>query len=74
MKFSGVYRMSDDGVYLSSVPYFLSGYVEFEAARSISNFGVDLARCSIGVVRGVFQVGLIWFTGISNSLRISRLG
>ena len=39
MKSLGVYRMSKDGVYLSSVP-FLSflGYIEFEVTRSRSNF------------------------------------
>ena len=30
--------MSDDEVYPSSVPFVLSGDVEFEAARSRSNF------------------------------------
>ena len=54
--------MSEDGVYTSSVPSFvecsfLLGDVEFEAARSIFNFGkIEVARCSIGVFRGVVQV------------------
>ena len=38
------------------LPSFL-GDVEFEAARSNSNFGsIEVARCSLGVVRGVVQV------------------
>ena len=46
--------MSEDGVYPSSVLSFL-GDVEFEAARSRSNFGFKVAHCSIGEVRGVIK-------------------
>ena len=35
--------------------------------------GVDLARCSIGEVRGVVQVFQNLFTGIPNPYRSSRL-
>ena len=67
--------MSEDGVYPSSVPSFLSVDVEYQVARSISNFGkIEVARCSIGVVRGVVQVIQNWFTGIPNPTRSSRLG
>ena len=38
MRLSAVYRMSEDGVYLSSNPSFL-GDVEFEGARFRFNFG-----------------------------------
>ena len=66
--------MSEDIVYPSSVHSFLSRDVEYQAARSISNFGVEVARCSIEVVRGVVQVSKNWFTGTPNPNRSSRLG
>ena len=65
--------MSDDGVYPSSVPSFL-GDVEFERPVSVPILGVEVARCIIGVVRGVVQVIQNWFTGIPNPTRSSRLG
>ena len=36
--------------------------------------GVEVALCSIGVVRGVVQLVQNWFTGIPNPSRSSRLG
>ena len=36
--------------------------------------GVEVARCSIGVVRGVVQVVQNWFTGIRIRPESSRLG
>ena len=44
-----------DSIKLMSLLSFM-GDVEFEAACSRFNFGVEVARCSIGVVRGVVQV------------------
>ena len=73
MMLSVVYRMSEDGFYPSSVPSFLSGDVEFEAARSIPIYGVEVACCSIGVFRDVVQVVQNWFTGIPNPSRSSRV-
>ena len=63
--------MSEDGVYPSSVPSSILEDVEFEAARSRCNFGVEVACYSIGVVRGVVQVVQNWFTGISRMYRSS---
>ena len=51
-------------------PSFL-GKVEFGAALSRSNFMVELALCSTGVVSGVGQVGDKLFTGITNPTRSS---
>ena len=49
MRLLGINRMSEDGVYMSSVPSFLRNVsVEFEAARSRSNFGDKVARYSMG--------------------------
>ena len=47
------------------IPSFLVD-VELEASRFRSNFGGRGAYCSIGVVRGVVQFVLNWFTGIPN--------
>ena len=56
------------------LPVFL-GDVEFEEARSRSNFGrIEVASFSIGDFRGVFQVVQNLFTGILNPSRSSRLG
>ena len=75
MRLPGLYRMSEDGVYVSSVPSCtFSGNFEFEAARSRSDFGIEVAGCSIGVVRGVVQVIQNWFTGNPNLTRSLRLG
>ena len=76
MRLSGVNRMSEDGVHLSSVPSFLGDVsVEFEAARSRSNCGKsEVARCSIGVIRGVVQVIQNCFIGIPNLSRSLGLG
>ena len=69
LRLSGAYRMSEDGVYPSSVPSFRSD-VEFEVASFKSNFEIiEVARCSIGVVRGAIQVAQNWFTGIPNPSR-----
>ena len=63
--------MSEDGVYPSSVPSFL-GDVEFEVARLRSNFEIiEVALCSIVVVRGAIQVTQNWFTGVPNPSRIT---
>ena len=77
--------MSEVGVYPSIVPSFvdvpsfvecsfLFGDVEFESPHSRFILGVEVARCNIGVVRGVVQVVQNCFTGIPNPSRSSRLG
>ena len=75
MRLSGVYRMSKDGDYTYSVSsyHFLRMSI---SKRSVPDpiLGVEVARCSIGVVRGVVQVVQNWFTGIKNPTRSLRLG
>ena len=64
----------EDGVYQSSVLFFLLGDVEFEVARSRSNFVGRVGSCVIEEIRGVVQVVQNWFIGIPNPHRISNLG
>ena len=72
MKLSGVYRMSDDRVYSSSVPSF---HLCMSSKRPVPDpiLGVEVACCSIGVVRGEVQVVQNCFTGIPNPSRSSSL-
>ena len=66
--------MNKDGVYPSSI-HFLS-FVRCQVRRggSRSNFGVEVARCSIVEVRGVVQVFQNCFTRIPNPSRSKKLG
>ena len=73
IKLPGLYQMSEDGVYPSSVPscpYW--GIKEFEDDSSRSNVVVDVSRSSIGVVLCVNHVVQNWFKGIPNPTRSSR--
>ena len=73
MRLSGVYRKSEDGVYQPSILSFL-GMSSSKRPVPDPILGVEVAHCSIGMVRGVVQVVQNWFTGIPNQSRSSRLG
>ena len=57
MSLPGLYRMSEDGVYPSSVPSSpLWGLSNMKQPVPDPILGVEVVRCSIGAVRGVVQV------------------
>ena len=66
--------MSEDGVYPSS--FLLPFWRMSSSKRPVPDpiLGVEVALCSIGVVRGVVQLVQNWFTGIPNPSLSSRLG
>ena len=66
--------MSKNGVYLSNIHFLSFGRCQVRSGRSRSNFGVELARCSIVEIRGVVKVFQNWFRGITNPSRSSKLG
>ena len=71
----GFYRMSEDGVYPTSVPFCpLWGNSVSRGQVKIQFLVVEMALCSIGVVRGVVQVVQNWFYGIRIRPESSRLG
>ena len=75
MRLPGLYRMSKDGVYPSSVSSFSFWMIlSSKWPDPIRFWEVEVACCSIGVVRGVVQVIQNWNTGIPNPTRNSRLG
>ena len=53
MRSLSLYRMSEEGVYPSSVLPVLSEGSRIRTAVSDPILGVEVARCSIGVIRGV---------------------
>ena len=66
--------MIEDGVYLSSVPSFLSGLSSSKWLVPDPILEVEVAFCSIGIILGVVQVVQNWFiTGTPNPTRSSRL-
>ena len=71
----GFYRMNEDGVYPTSVPFcpFWGNSVS-RGQFKIQFLVVEMALCSIEVVRGVVQVVQNWFTGIRIRPESSRLG
>ena len=72
MRFEGVYRMSEKGV-LPKCFFLSGGYRARSGAFLDPILGIEVALCSIGVFRGVFQVVQNWFTGISNPMGDSML-
>ena len=56
--------------------FFLPFWLMSSSKRTVPDptLADKVARCSIGVVRGVVQVVQNWFTGIPNPTRRSRLG
>ena len=66
--------MSEDEVNLLSISSFLSGMSSSKQSFPDPIMGVEVDRCSIGVVRVVVQVFQNCFTGIPNPTRSSRLG
>ena len=59
----GFYRMSEDVVYSYNVPsYPFWGLSSLKRLVPDPILEVEVARCSIGVVRGVVQVIQNWFT------------
>ena len=67
-----IYQMSEDGVYLSSIPSFL-GMSSSKRPVPDPILGLEVARCSNGMVRGVVQLVQNWFAGIPNPIRSLRL-
>ena len=75
MMLPGLYRMSEDGIYSSSVPSCLFlGMSSSKWPVQDPILGVEVARCSIGVVHDVIKVVQNWFTGIPNPSRSLRSG
>ena len=75
MRLSGLYRMSEDVIYPSSVLTCLfCGMWSSIQPNTEPIFCVEEARFSIVVVRSVVQRVQNWFTGISFPSRRSRLG
>ena len=67
MSWPGLYWMSEDIVYPSSVPSCPFWDAKLEAILSRSNFArVEVARCIIGEFCGVVQVVQYWFTESPN--------